>query len=215
MSRAVNLAALVLASSAGPGFAQSHADHAAHMGHHTATPQSECQAEAARHRAMGHAVPEDSCAPENSAPVDHADMDHGAMDHNAMDHASMGHGQMDHATMDHSGMDHSDMNHGSVSNQSPEIPIAPPPASAGSGPPTAADAIWALFSIASNTGRTRARTVICGTAMPGMAATSTGSGSNPKAKERSARGWKAPMSRCSTGARSIPISISRRAFGRI
>ncbi len=98
MSRAVNLAALVLASSAGPGFAQSHADHAAHMGHHTATPQSECQAEAARHRAMGHAVPEDSCAPENSAPVDHADMDHGAMDHNAMDHASMGHGQMDHAT---------------------------------------------------------------------------------------------------------------------
>jgi len=147
MSRAVNLAALLLASSAGPVFAQSHADHAAHMGHDTATPQSECEAEAARHRAMGHAVPEDSCAPESAAPVDHVGMDHGSMGHGQMDHATMDHSGMDHSGMDHSGMDHSDMdhsgmNHGSDSNQSPEIPIAPPPASAGSGPPTAADAIW-------------------------------------------------------------------------
>ena len=142
MSRAVNLAALVLASSAGPVFAQSHADHAAHMGHGTATPQSECEAEAARHRAMGHAVPEDSCAPESAAPVDHAGMDHGAIDHDAMNHEAMDHATMDHSGMDHSGMDHSGMNHGLDSNQSPEIPIAPPPASAGSGPPTAADAIW-------------------------------------------------------------------------
>ena len=142
MSRAVNLAALVLAGTAGPVFAQSHADHAAHMGHDTATPQSECEAEAARHRAMGHAVPEDSCAPEEPSPVDHAGVDHGAMDHNAMNHEAMDHGSMDHANMDHSGMDHSGMNHGSDSGQSPEIPIAPPPASAGSGPPTAANAIW-------------------------------------------------------------------------
>ena len=142
MSRAVNLAALVLAGSAGPVFAQSHADHAVHTGHDTAMPQSECEAEAARHRAMGHAVPEDSCAPEGQAADDHTDMDHAAMDHGQMDHGQMDHAAMDHSGMDHSGMDHSEMNHDSDSNRSPQIPIAPPPASAGSGPPSAADAIW-------------------------------------------------------------------------
>ncbi|UVI38909.1 copper resistance protein B [Qipengyuania spongiae] len=118
MSRAVNFTALVLVTIAVPALAQSHAGHGAHA----ASSQDECEAEAARHRAMGHAAAEDSCAPDDPAPLGQVEMDH-----DDMDHSSIGHGQMD---------------HGSDPDSAPEIPIAPPPAAVGSGPPTAADAIW-------------------------------------------------------------------------
>ncbi len=144
MSRALALAAVLMAGTAAPAFAQSGAGHA---GHGEPAPQDECEAEAARHRAMGHAVPEDSCAPADPPQPDRTPMDHGAMDHGGMDHGGMDHSSMDHSAMDEGEVDHRQMGHGPMDHAAPQIesasiPIAPPPASAGSGPPTAADAIW-------------------------------------------------------------------------
>ncbi|MXO48097.1 copper resistance protein B [Erythrobacter vulgaris] len=169
------LVTMLLASTATPAFAQDHSGHAMAGGQTPA--QTECEEEAARHRAMGHAVPEGSCAPaaqpagpaagghaDAHSGVDHSQMDHSQMDNGemqGMDHSTMDHSAMDHSKMDHSkmeGMDHSTMGH--ENTQLPEqppighgamghgamdmtpIPDGPPPASAGSGPPRAADAIW-------------------------------------------------------------------------
>ncbi|ROT94026.1 copper resistance protein B [Altererythrobacter sp. FM1] len=140
------LIAILLAGSASPAFAQ-HQGHSAH-GRETTSPatqeQSACEAEAERHRAMGHAVPEGACAPSEQQSDDHSgtdrsQMDHSTMDHSSMDHSSMSHepgsdGQATGEQVDHSTMGHDDM--------SMEVPSGPPPASAGSGPANAADAYW-------------------------------------------------------------------------
>ncbi len=167
------IVALLLAGTATPAFAQDHSGHA--MSAAQTPAQTDCEKEAARHRAMGHPVAEGACAPTAPAaepgatdqPNGHSGMDHSqtdpgqmeGMDHSTMDHSSMDHSQMpamDHSTMegmDHSAMgrdgtqppeqtpmDHSAMEHGEM-DMTP-IPEGPPPASAGSGPPRAADAIW-------------------------------------------------------------------------
>lgn len=123
------LVVMLLASTATPAFAQEHVGHA--MPPAQSPAQTDCEKEAARHRAMGHPVPEGACAPiRQPAEPDHTDGPDG--------HASMDHSQMDHSQM--KGLDHAAMGHG-VMDMTP-IPEGPPPASAGSGPPRAADAIW-------------------------------------------------------------------------
>ncbi|OBX18952.1 copper resistance protein CopB [Erythrobacter sp. QSSC1-22B] len=159
----------LLLTTAAPAFAQDHAGHAEHEPA-TKSAETDCQKEAERHRAMGHPVPEGQCEPGGPAEMDHKAMDHSQMDHGqmegmdhdrmdhdrmkemapdtpqAMDHGTMDHGAMDHSQMDHSrmqGMDHSQMDHGAMEQPgAAEIPFAPPPPGAGSGPPRAADAIW-------------------------------------------------------------------------
>ena len=146
------LSIMLLASAAtSPAIAQDHSAHTAHPAPAAtqATAEADCEAEAARHRAMGHAVPEGACAPDPAhaghAP-EQAAPDHGGMDHSQMDHSQMDHGAM--PAMDHSGMDHSaapatdtaQAGHDHAASQ--EIHEGPPPAEAGSGPPRAADAIW-------------------------------------------------------------------------
>ena len=149
--------AMLLAGTATPAFAQDHSGHAMPASHTPA--QTECEKEAARHRAMGHPVPEGACAPttqpddpvstnqdDGHTGMDHSQMDHSrmeGMDHSTMDHSTMGHSTMDQSQMpatSHQTMDHGAMNHGTMDMTS--IPQGPPPASAGSGPPRAADAIW-------------------------------------------------------------------------
>ncbi|NNC48273.1 MAG: copper resistance protein B [Sphingomonas sp.] len=99
-----------------------------------------------------HAQPE----PVEEEAVDHSEMDHGE-DHQQMDHGQMNHDQMihgdpeevDHSTMDHGDhqeMDHSQMDHSA--HQQHDIPIAPPPHGAGSGPARAADEIWGAEAMA-------------------------------------------------------------------
>lgn len=177
------IVAMLLAGTATPAFAQDHSGHAMPAARSPA--QTECEKEAARHRAMGHAMPEGTCAPttqpgepvsaerhEGHSGMDHSQMDHGqmeGMDHSAMDHSAMDHSQMpamdhsnmestDHAAMghegmqssgqapmDHQAMDHDSMDHGAMDHGAMDmtpIPEGPPPASTGSGPPRAADAIW-------------------------------------------------------------------------
>ena len=146
------LSIMLLASAAtSPAIAQDHSAHTAHPAPAAtqATAEADCEAEAARHRAMGHAVPEGACAPDPAhaghAP-EQAAPDHGGMDHSQMDHSQMDHGAM--PAMDHSGMDHSaapatdtaQAGHDHAAAQA--IHEGPPPAEAGSGPPRAADAIW-------------------------------------------------------------------------
>ena len=145
------LIAILLVGAASPAFAQ-HQGHST-SGRETESPstqeQNACEAEAERHRAMGHAVPEGSCAPSEQQSDDHSGTDHSQMDHSTMDHSTMEHSSMDHSSMgqepgpngqatgeqvDHSTMAHDDM--------AMEIPSGPPPASAGSGPAKAADAYW-------------------------------------------------------------------------
>ncbi|RIV84204.1 copper resistance protein B [Aurantiacibacter zhengii] len=158
----------VLAGVGTPAFAQDHSDHASHR----ESAATECEKEAERHRAMGHAVPEGQCEPPGkpATSVDHSSMDQQGMDHGQMDHGQSGnsamdqgsmdgmdHSQMDHGQggsspmdqgsmegMDHGGMDHGQMDMGAMDHGSMAMPIpeAPPPAAAGSGPPRAADAIW-------------------------------------------------------------------------
>ncbi|MFI8666396.1 copper resistance protein B [Qipengyuania sp. NPDC077410] len=192
------LVAMLLASATTPAIAQDHSGHA--MPGAQSPAQTECEMEAAHHRAMGHPVPDGACAPtrQPGVPVsadrheahsgmdhsqtddgqmegmddstmdhstmdrsqmpalDHSTMDHSAMDHSkmeSMDYAAMGHEGMqssdqaatDHQAMDHGAMDHGTMEHGTMNHGTIDmtpIPQGPPPASAGSGPPRAADAIW-------------------------------------------------------------------------
>lgn len=137
----------LLAAVATPVAALDHSAHAMHSA--PAAEATDCEKEAAQHRAMGHPVPEGSCAPARetvAAGADatgaHAHHDHGAA-HSGMDHSGMDHSAMEHSAMDHGQsepMDHSSMNHGAADLAA--IPGGPPPPSAGSGPPRAADAIW-------------------------------------------------------------------------
>ena len=125
MIRLIGLAATVAVAIATgtPAAAQDHSHHA--MGNaQSGGEEISCEREAERHRAMGHPVPEGACEPaRKTAPGD----------------AHGGHGAMQHSGMDHSQMDHSQMNRKQAEAL---IPVLPPPPSAGSGPPTAADAIW-------------------------------------------------------------------------
>ncbi|WP_375290753.1 copper resistance protein B [Qipengyuania sp.] len=143
-------AIILLAGTAAPALAQGHQGHADHAmptaqaESQQAAAQPDCEREAKRHRAMGHAVPENACEgqadSQASDPVDsprHTE----AMDHSSMDHEAEGHGSTDHATMDHA-----DMDHGAMAME--PIPTLPPPAAAGSGPPRAADAIWGAAAMA-------------------------------------------------------------------
>ena len=111
--RFAGLAALSLGSFASPALAQDHSGHVA-----SETVQSSCAHEAERHRAMGHAVPEDACAPATEASQDHSAMNHSEVN-NSPDEVVRG-----------------------IRLDIPPPPEAAPPASAGSGPPRAADAIW-------------------------------------------------------------------------
>lgn len=158
---------VLLASSAMPAVAQDHSGHT--MPAPPPPAQDACEAEAARHRAMGHPVQEGSCAQGEATAAKPTDPDAGrsGMDHSQMDHSqmpamnppAMGQAQMqgmDHASpdrgamqetgpaqMDHeqmAGMGDPQMGHGSM-DMGP-IPQTPPPDAAGSGPPRAADAIW-------------------------------------------------------------------------
>ena len=117
---------------------------AQHAGHSPAEPQqsaevqaddkTKCEAEAERHRAMGHPVTEGACEPtgQPEAAMDHSTMDHSTIDHGsmpqgrpgegAMDHSQMNHGDMEQAeasssSMDHGQMDHSQMNQGQAGSQ--------------------------------------------------------------------------------------------------
>ena len=167
------LIAILLAGAATPALAQ-HQGHASPPSEATssaAQDRSACEAEAARHRAMGHAVPEGACAPTGHETDEHGGMDHSQMDHSQMDHSSMDHSQMDHSPMDHSSMDHSTMSqdagadhqatgeqvdhstmdhstmdHSTMGHEGmpADIPSGPPPAAAGSGPANAADAYWGV-----------------------------------------------------------------------
>lgn len=148
-------AVMLLACAAAPALAQDHSGHP--MPAAQSPIQTDCEAEAARHRAMGHSVSEEACAPEaepaEPAPADRPD-DHSGMDHSqvgnslmgGMDHPTMegmGHSAMGHEGMqshEQAPMDHGPMHHGAM--EMTPIPAGPPPASAGSGPPRAADAIW-------------------------------------------------------------------------
>ena len=142
------LITILLAGAATPAYAQ-HQGHAM-SGDETASPatqeQSACEAEAARHRAMGHAVPEGECAPTGHENDNHGAMDHSQMDHSQMDHSTMSQdaGTDQQATgeeVDHSTMDDSAMGHGGMPAY---IPSGPPPAAAGSGTANAADAYWGV-----------------------------------------------------------------------
>lgn len=136
-----SLVIMLFATTATPAIAQDHSGHSIQST--PAATQTECEKEAARHRAMGHPVPDGACAPvstpSNQKPAqpvaDHSTMDHSKMDHSTMDHSKMDqsapdHGVMDHSNMDHGqsqavdhssmdhgqtkGMDHSSMNHGAA-----------------------------------------------------------------------------------------------------
>ena len=102
------LVAMLFASAAAPAIAQDHSGHAMPTAQTPA--QTECEKEAARHRAMGHPVPEGACAP-TAQPAEPASADrhdgHSGMDHSQMDHSQME--GVDHSAMDHSAMDHSKM----------------------------------------------------------------------------------------------------------
>ncbi|WP_239805610.1 copper resistance protein B [Croceicoccus hydrothermalis] len=134
--------AIVLSAAASPAFAQTHMGHGAHGGDGPAP--TTCEEEAARHRAMGHAVPDGACKsapddmPEPSPEEGHAGRhaEHSGMDH-GRNRGSINHGAMDHGAMDHEAMDHVAMDHSAM-----PVPRTAPPAAAGSGPARAADAIW-------------------------------------------------------------------------
>lgn len=120
------IVAMLLTGTATSAFAQDHSGHAMPAAQSPA--QTECEKEAARHRAMGHPVPEGACVPatqpsetasadlhESRSGMDHSQMNHSqmeGMDHSTMDHSAMDHSQM--PTMDHSNMksmDHAAMGH--------------------------------------------------------------------------------------------------------
>lgn len=102
------IVAMLLVGTATPAFAQDHSGHA--MPAEQEPAQTECEREAARHRAMGHPVPAGACAPvtQPTDPATGNESDgHAGMDHSQMDQSQME--GMDHSTTDHSAMDHSQM----------------------------------------------------------------------------------------------------------
>lgn len=122
MTRAAMLAALLLGCIATPALAQDHSGHAM-PGVQPAPQQTECEKEAERHRAMGHAFPKNFCTPDRPAGEEQEPVDHSATDH-GQDHGSTGHSTMDHSVPENG------------------VLLRPPPPAAGSGPARAADAIW-------------------------------------------------------------------------
>ncbi|MFW2348970.1 copper resistance protein B [Qipengyuania sp.] len=120
------LAAMLLLGTAAPAIAQDHSGHT--MPSAQSPAQTDCENEAARHRAMGHPVADGACAPAAEPAADAPGSEHA------------GHAGMDHSAMDHSTMDRGMLDLGTI-DMAP-IPQGPPPAAAGSGPPRAADAIW-------------------------------------------------------------------------
>ena len=106
------LSIMLLASAAtSPAIAQDHSAHTAHPAPAAtqATAEADCEAEAARHRAMGHAVPEGACAPD-PAHAGHAP-EQAAPDHGGMDHSQMDHSQMDHRVAARGAVEHGDWGH--------------------------------------------------------------------------------------------------------
>src|SRR3546814_12397561 len=86
-------------------------------------------------------------------------MDHSTMD--GMDQCAMGRDgtqPSDQEPMDRETMDHATMDHGTM-DMTP-LPQGPPPASAGSGPPRAADATWGADAMRAS--RSALRTEHCG-----------------------------------------------------
>ena len=120
------LIAILLAGAATPAYAQQHQGHAMPKPAPAGQDREDCEAEAERHRAMGHAVPEGACEPagqetQDPSGMDHSTMDHTRMGHSGMDHLAMGHdeemsaeqteGPTDHAATDHSAMQRGSMDH--------------------------------------------------------------------------------------------------------
>lgn len=198
--------ALMAATSAAmwafPTAAQDHANHGQVPANPQPAAQTDCEKEAASHRAMGHSVPANYCAARDAKPEPNSSTETEPMDGHRMPteceaeaerHRAMGHpvpagqcgpmantdgmsgmdqpdqaGQMDHGMAGlapddckseaerHRAMGHSvpvgqcvPMGDGASSAgmpghqmDGPMIPMTPPPASAGSGPPRAADAFW-------------------------------------------------------------------------
>ncbi len=130
------VAVVMLAGLANPALAQDHAGHDVSDMAMDKPAQNACETEAARHRAMGHEVGADACAPPKDSKVPGGPEADGP----AMDQGGREMGQMDHSRM--SGMDHGD----SMSTET--IPNGPLPAAAGSGRPRAADAIWGAEAMA-------------------------------------------------------------------
>jgi len=133
------LIAILLAGTSTPVFAQQHQGHTMPEPAPESEERDKCEAEAERHRAMGHAVPEGACETTDQEAGEQRSMDHSEMDHSAMDHSRMVHGEATPAEQPKAIMDHSAMGH---DGSAPVIPSAPPPASAGSGPANAADVYW-------------------------------------------------------------------------
>ncbi|WP_343345325.1 copper resistance protein B [Sphingomicrobium sp. XHP0239] len=110
-------------------------------GHHHSMPPPEQADEAEGHE--GHAAPS-----EDEEAMDHSQMDHSAMGHAMPDAQPTDHSQMDHSAMGHAMPDAQPMNHSAMGHAMPTtdklagIPLVPPPRAAGSGPATAAEAIF-------------------------------------------------------------------------
>ncbi len=84
------IVAMLLVGTATPAFAQDHSGHA--MPAEQEPAQTECEREAARHRAMGHPVPAGACAPvtQPTDPATGNESDgHAGMDHSQMDQSQM------------------------------------------------------------------------------------------------------------------------------
>jgi len=154
--------ALMLAGTATPAFAQDHGhDHSMSM--QSADPQ------VAEEAAEEEGSEQDASPTSTAMPMDHSQMDHGAMEHQSMQPQGegspevsqpMGQSPVDRSPMDHSQMDHGsrgrsgvvddqttggEMDHAAMGHEATrDIPSGPPPASAGSGPARAADAIWGV-----------------------------------------------------------------------
>ncbi|MXO85826.1 copper resistance protein B [Altererythrobacter aurantiacus] len=115
-------------------------DHSQHAQPADRPAHDHSQMDHSQHEAMDHSQ---HAQPANQPAHDHSQMDHSQ--HQAMDHSQ--HGQTAaQPTHDHSQMDHSQMDHSQHAQPSApqDIPYAPPPPSAGSGPARAAEAIWGV-----------------------------------------------------------------------
>ena len=137
--RVASILALPMMGLSAPALAQDHDHHA--------MPQSEAEACPPAEHDHG-AMPMAPCPEQSGESVsDHSAMAHGTVDHSSMDHEAMRHEApqhvddhpMDHSAMDHQSMDHSAMGHDAMAGDA-EIPKAPPPPEAFSGPLHAADA---------------------------------------------------------------------------
>ena len=133
----------LLLTTAAPAIAQ---DHGSHLGQvpATASGATDCEKEAERHRAMGHPVPEGQCEPDDLTGMDDAAMDQSQVHHGRMKQmapetsATKDPGATEQGTRENPQKEHAKKEKPGVA----DVPRAPPPSEAGSGPPRAADAIW-------------------------------------------------------------------------